>query len=356
MNLAGASDEDWRLVLAQIAEPAVLESSARERRAPVRRRAVRDGESLLRLALVYGPGGQSLREASAWAEASGLARLSDVALMNRLRGAAAWLGWLCGERLGRAAEAAPARRIRVVDGTRIAGPGGRAWRLHLCCELPGGGLSHVELTDLRGAERLERTPVAAGELRIADRCYARPEALRELLAQGGDVLVRCSWKSLRLLAPEGGRFEPAALYAAAARDGAAEAPVPVGKARGPWSPFAMRLIALRKPPEAGERARAKARRAARRNGNRLDPRTLAACDHVLLLTSLPAESHPIAEIARLYRLRWQIELAIKRLKSILRIDRLPAKDPQLARTWLLAHLLFALAADAFRIEAADSPP
>ena len=44
MNLTGASDEDWRLVLARIAEPAVLESSAREQRALLRRREVRDGE------------------------------------------------------------------------------------------------------------------------------------------------------------------------------------------------------------------------------------------------------------------------------------------------------------------------
>ena len=50
-------------------------------------------------------------------------------------------------------------------------------------------------------------------------------------------------------------------------------------------------------------------------------------------------------IGALYRLRWQIELAIKRLKSILHIDRLPAKHPDLARTWLHAHLLLALLLD-----------
>ncbi|MBK5959138.1 hypothetical protein CCR97_13105, partial [Rhodoplanes elegans] len=42
---------------------------------------------------------------------------------------------------------------------------------------------------------------------------------------------------------------------------------------------------------------------------------------------------------------WQIELAFKRLKSILHIDRLPAKDPDLARAWLHAHLLLALLVD-----------
>src|SRR5438094_1907872 len=44
----------------------------------------------------------------------------------------------------------------------------------------------------------------------------------------------------------------------------------------------------------------------------------------------------------LYRVRWQIELAFKRLKSILRLDRLPAKSPGLAQAWIAAHLLIAL--------------
>ena len=43
-----------------------------------------------------------------------------------------------------------------------------------------------------------------------------------------------------------------------------------------------------------------------------------------------------------FRLRWQIELAFKRLKSLLGFDRLPAKGEALARGWLLAHLILAL--------------
>jgi len=39
-----------------------------------------------------------------------------------------------------------------------------------------------------------------------------------------------------------------------------------------------------------------------------------------------------------YRGRRQFELAFRRIKSIAGIDRLPALDPGLARTWLLAHL------------------
>ncbi|MFS8180621.1 hypothetical protein ACMG4P_03580 [Pseudovibrio denitrificans] len=41
-------------------------------------------------------------------------------------------------------------------------------------------------------------------------------------------------------------------------------------------------------------------------------------------------------------MRWQIELAFKHLKYILHIDRLPAKVPDLATVWLLAHLILTL--------------
>lgn len=45
----------------------------------------------------------------------------------------------------------------------------------------------------------------------------------------------------------------------------------------------------------------------------------------------------------LYDLRWQVELLIKRLKSLLDIDELRAKqDSELANVWLYGKLLYAL--------------
>jgi IS4 transposase len=67
-------------------------------------------------------------------------------------------------------------------------------------------------------------------------------------------------------------------------------------------------------------------------------------------TSLGDGAFSTETIGALYRLRWQIEIAIKRLKSILHIDRLPAKAPDLARAWLYAHLLFALLLDEMTAE------
>jgi hypothetical protein len=51
-----------------------------------------------------------------------------------------------------------------------------------------------------------------------------------------------------------------------------------------------------------------------------------------------------------------IELAFKRLKGLLGLDRLPAKSDSLARSWLLSHLILALLIDDASQDLLDSPP
>ncbi|HEX4098845.1 MAG TPA: IS4 family transposase, partial [Caulobacteraceae bacterium] len=46
----------------------------------------------------------------------------------------------------------------------------------------------------------------------------------------------------------------------------------------------------------------------------------------------------------------------KRLKSLLHIDRLPAKDERLARAWIFAHLIVALLVEDLSPDLRDSPP
>ena len=295
---------------------------------------------------MYGPGGQSLRSLAALAAAEGLAEVSDVAVLGRLRRAADWFQALCEEQLARAAKVTGvtggSRPIRIVDGSRLEGPGDRAWRLHLCYDPAGGRITDAAITTTKGAERLDRLAVTPGEIRLGDRGFPKPEGIRTVLAAGADVLLRLTWKSLHLTHPDGAPLDWLALFGQARDAGPLEVEVRLHKARGPFEPLALRLVLIPKPPAAAAQARAKARRASSKHQNRLDPRTLAAADHLILLTSLDRHEFPLERLGPLYRLRWQIELAIKRLKSILHIDRLPAKDPDLARAWLYAHLLLAL--------------
>src|SRR3954453_14044378 len=120
-------DTQWSDLTASVSTAIDLDATARTSGALVRRRGVRSAATLLRLALAYGPGGLSLRAAAAWAGVSGLANLSDTAVMNRLRNAAGWLGEIAGALLRGAAAAAsatpggplPGRRLRIADGSMI---------------------------------------------------------------------------------------------------------------------------------------------------------------------------------------------------------------------------------------------
>ena len=282
------------------------------------------------------------------AAAAGLADVSDVAVLDRLKCAADWLQNLCKERLARIAEeigVKPTERpIRIVDGSRLEGPGDRVWRLHLCYDAGLARIVDAVITTAKDGERLDRLTVTPGEIRLGDRGLPQPDGIRNTLAAGADVVVRLTWNSLQMTT--GGKpIDWLKLFKMASEQGSLDMPVRVHKAHSRFEPIDMRLVIIKKPPVAATRARAKARRMSRKNQRRTDPRTLAGADCIILLTSLEREEFPMELIGALYRLRWQIELAIKRLKSILHIDRLPAKHPDLVRTWLHAHLLLALLLD-----------
>ncbi len=77
--------EHWPSVIGHISSLVNLDDSARSHRALLRKRGVRSAADLLHLALLYGPGGLSLRGVARFAIEAGIADLCDVSLLDRLR-------------------------------------------------------------------------------------------------------------------------------------------------------------------------------------------------------------------------------------------------------------------------------
>ena len=340
-----------------------VEATARARGAFRRARGVKDAETLLRLALAYGACGMSLRETCAWASAAGLASLSDPSLIERLAKAADWLGDLVGALVAEQAQV-PAgrwagRRLRALDGTSICQPGAdrTTWRLHVGYDLATGQVDQIELTDGRGAESLRRLAYQAGDIVLADRYYARPRDLRPVIEAGADFIVRTGWNSLRLLQPDGGAFDLfAALAAQTEQEGAIRVLVAEGRDDDPRPPLVLRLVVCRKAPEQAQAEHKRLLKDAKKRGRKPDPRSLEAANYILLLTSLPADAFSTADVLALYRFRWQIELAFKRMKSLAGLDELPAKKPDLARAWIYARLIAILMAEQSAGQVPDSSP
>jgi len=360
MNHASLVSQDWQLILDRFGGAAAIESSARRAKVFLRAREIPNAVALLRLILAYclGPGG--LRSTAAWASAIGLVEISNVGLLQRLRRCGDWLAVLVGQALASGAPAASrGRLIRLVDATAVPQAGLAArqnnglWRIHSAFDLPAEHFGFFELTDQQGGERLDRIAVEKGEIRIADRAYMQPNRIAAVIDAGGDVLVRAGWKSAGWLDGEGNRFDLIAELRRNTQPGLIDRPIWVRRADAPA--LAVRLVAVKKSAPAAEAARRTARRQAQKGGHQIDRDTLEAADWVILVTSLTAEAFPTDDILALYRLRWRIELAFKRLKSLVGLGGPPGTDARSARPYILAHLLMILLLEPLIDEFEDSP-
>jgi hypothetical protein len=353
-------NRDWAGIVARLGGAETLNVTARETKAFVRPREISNAVDLLRLILAYCLGDSGLRSTAAWATSVGLVDISNVALLYRLRQCGDWLAVLVGRVLAAAGpKASRGRLIRIIDATTVPkkGPGARKknelWRIHSAFDLPRERFGHFELTDQRAGEALDQIPVVAGEIRLGDRAYLQPERMAKLIKAGADFVIRAGWKGARWRDAEGGVVNLMLLLRKAAARGLIDCPIWIKPRRG--APLALRLVAIKKPAQASAAARCKARKSAQRGGHQISKQTLEAADWVILVTSLKPHEFATDDVLALYRLRWRIELAFKRLKSLIGLKGPPGTDERSAKPHILAHLLVILLLEPLVDELEDSP-
>jgi hypothetical protein len=301
--------------------------------------------------LAYCWGWRGLRLTAAWAEAIGLASLSNVALLKRLRNAAVWIERLvCRVVSADAREAglaaAKGRPVRLVDATSVAKAGqdaresGGRWRIHSVFDLASERFTAFELTDESEGEVIDRADVVAGEIRVGDRAYLQPDRIVRVRDAGADIVVRAGWNNARWLDSDGNRLDLIALLKKARGKGVIDQPIWIKSSAK--EPIALRLVAIRKPKQQRDRAIDRLTRHARDKGRNLLPETLIAAEWVIIVTSLDRHEYPLSAISALYRLRWRIEIAFKHLKSGVGLLGPPGEDARSAKAHILCNLLLAL--------------
>jgi len=60
---------------------------------------------------------------------------------------------------------------------------------------------------------------------------------------------------------------------------------------------------------------------------------------VIATTLLSDKQYPVAEISNLYRLRWDAEINLRSLKTMMKMDVLRCQTPEMVRKEIWAHLL-----------------
>lgn len=270
-------------------------------------------------------------------------RISDTALHKRLKACVPWVKALLSRMMGEAFQPATEGRLRflIVDGSTVQAPGakGTDYRLHIAIDLVRLHLVHVKVTDAHESERLDHYPLQDGDVVVLDRGYNQAQMWIDHADRGISLIVRYNPHSLNLYDAEGQKIDVDAVLGKAT---AAEVCLPV-QVRSKKKEFMKGYLHARRLPAAqAAQARRRARAEARKKGRIVQQRTLTLAEWVLLFTTLAPEVLPAETVMALYRVRWQVELAIKRLKSISNMDHLRAKkDSVLADLYLHGKLLYA---------------
>jgi Transposase DDE domain len=338
--------EDWDLLKAFF--PTDWEQLSRTTHAVKGLRQDKSADHLLRTVMLHVGCGYSLRETAVRARESGLADLSDVALLKRLRKCEQWLYALAvglWQQRG-LAQLRPGQRImRLIDATTVKEPGqtGSLWRIHYSLQVPSLRCDFFKVTANTGAgtgEGLWQIPVQRGEYLIADRGYSNNVGMAPVAKVGAYLTVRLNQGSVLLQDGKGGRLELLPKLQRLSKPGQV----------GSWkvflqdesAPVAGRVCAIRKTRTAIEQAHRKIKEKARDESRPVNLQTLEYAKFVTVFTTFPEAEFSAREVLEWYRLRWQIELVFKRFKQIAALGHLPKYDEQSARAWLYGKLLVAL--------------
>jgi hypothetical protein len=182
--------------------------------------------------------------------------------------------------------------------------------------------------------------VGPHELILADAGYCSAAGIEYVWQQGADVLVRVNPQSFVAYSAYGRRFSLLSRLRTLSKVGQ------FGEWRvvlhGQGSEFAGRLCAVRKSDCAVQQAHRRLLRKASKKQMITRPGTLEFAKYVIVFTTRSSGS--TADVLRLYRMRWQIELEFKRLKSLAQLGHVPKHDDRSSRAWLYGKLLLTLLA------------
>lgn len=335
-------DEDWSVVTTML--PAQWQNKAKELGAVRRLRGFASVEAMLRVMLIHLADGCSLRETAVRAHAGDLADVSDVALLKRLRGCGPWFQWMIQEMAANMSlSMAPNdfladRPVRLIDGSVVCEPGatGSTWRLHYALNLRTLSCDEVHVTEAKEGESLTRFSIHAGDVVMADRGFTNRRGVRHVVQHNADVVLRMNLTNLPLEDPQGQSLALLPLLRT----------LVIGQAAD-WSAWmrddegviAVRVCAYKKTLAQTLAAQEAIQREAAKKHREVKPETIEAAGYVIVLTTLMS---PSAEtIMEFYRRRWQVELAFKRLKSLLQLGHLKKIDKDGAKAWLQGKILVA---------------
>lgn len=327
--------------------PAGYEDDCFEQGAIVRRRGVSCPADLMMLSMFHLQNGCTLLEISEVARITKLGKMSDVAFMKRFEKCGDWFKTINNNILTQGLidyqkpKYLEEKIVVAVDASDVTekGRSGRIYRLHYAFDIfKMGSVDHL-ITDVKVGESLSNFNLKTGHLVIGDRAYSTIRGMEHCKKNSAEFILRMRKNSFTVRNDCGESIDFLQTIRNPGGENYADVRAFATNLNGNKVPI--RICAKKKDPEAIIRTQKKMKRKESKKQCKISDETKIFNEYIVVVTNLSDEISA-KEVLETYRLRWQVEIYFKRLKSILNFGELPKRRPNSVIAWLNGKLMIAL--------------
>lgn len=340
--------------------PSDYEEDCFKEGAITRRRGVSNPADLMMLAMFHLQNGCTLLEISEVARITKLGEMSDVAFMKRFEKCGDWFrtinkkvaaheiinyqkpNWLEG------------KVVVAVDASDVTekGRSGRTYRLHYALDIFNMGSVDHSITDVKVGESLVNFNIKPEHLVIGDRAYSTIRGIEHCEKNGAKYILRMRKKGFTVRNEQGEQVDLLEIIKNPGGERCVDARAFATNRNGDKVPI--RICAKQKDPESIIRTQKKLKRKESKKQFKMSDEAKVFNEYIVVVTNL-SDDISAKNILEAYRLRWQVEIYFKRLKSILDFGELPKRRPDSVIAWLNGKLMIALLVEIL-LSKASFPP
>jgi hypothetical protein len=313
--------------------PCGIESAANSTGALKRKREIKTVTDLLRLIFLYVANGLSYLEISVIAKMKGIAQISDVGFMKRFAKCGKLIEWLLENITPQATahykkpEKFANYKIQALDASVVTS-GGKiriTHHLHYAIDIFELKSEQYKITNQKTGESLTNFEVKASDLFLGDRGYGTKTSMEHCLAGGGDFIFRIKKNAFDIYDKKGNKIDLIEKLERLKSDKTLSLSCFYINAKKEFVPI--RICAMHKPKNIIESP---------------EDDTDFMNNFIVVVSSIFDKHITAKDILDLYRLRWQVELYFKRLKSLIGFGDIPNKTESNIKIWLNAKLVVAI--------------
>jgi hypothetical protein len=327
--------------------PEGYEEACYTEKAIQRKRGIDNPNDLMMLALFHLVNGCSLMEISEIARLAKLGSVSDVAFMKRFENCGSWFKWILTQL--RTAEVLAYKKPQWLEGYEVLsfdasdvaekGRSGRIYRLHYTLNLFRMQSAYSKITDQKTGESLCNFEFKKNDLIIADRMYSTLKGISHCMNGGANFILRLRKNSFHLFDKNDEKINLIERLKGLGDEETLDLSVFV--LLDGTEKTQLRICAIRKDGKYQQQTEKALRRRETKKQIEITADTREFNNYIVVVTALSGNITG-EDIVGLYRLRWQVEIYFKRLKSIMDFGELPKRRHKSAETWLNGKLLIAL--------------